>query len=54
VLAAGTRKEEENILFPVSELAQRYGASAEQETTDPGEAYAPFTRPSRGPAPDLP
>jgi uncharacterized cupin superfamily protein len=54
VLAAGTRKEEENILFPVSELAQRYGASAEQETTDPREAYAPFAKPSHGPAPDLP
>jgi uncharacterized cupin superfamily protein len=54
VLAAGARGEEENILYPVSELAQRYGASAEQETRDPREAYAPFARPGHGSAPELP
>jgi uncharacterized cupin superfamily protein len=54
VLAAGARGEGKTILYPLSELAQRYGASAEQETADPKEAYARFDRPSQGPAPDLP
>ena len=26
--------------YPVSELAARYGVSVEEETPDPGEAYA--------------
>ena len=30
--------------YPVSELAARYGASAEEETTDPKQAYAKFER----------
>jgi uncharacterized cupin superfamily protein len=54
VLAAGARGEGKTIVYPVSELAQRYGASAEQETPDPKEAYARFDRPSLGPAPELP
>jgi quercetin dioxygenase-like cupin family protein len=28
------------VLYPVSELAARYGASVEKETSDPGEVYA--------------
>jgi hypothetical protein len=31
----------------VSELAARYGASAEEETPDPKQAYARFERPER-------
>jgi uncharacterized cupin superfamily protein len=54
VLAAGARGEGKSIVYPVSELAQRYGASAGRETSDPREAYARFSRPSHGPAPDLP
>jgi uncharacterized cupin superfamily protein len=54
VLAAGARGEGKSIVYPVSELAQRYGASAEQKTPDPKEAYARFEQPSLGPAPDLP
>jgi uncharacterized cupin superfamily protein len=54
VLAAGARGEGKAIVYPVSELARRHGASAEQETTDPQEAYAPFAQPSHGPAPALP
>ena len=34
------------MLYPVSELAARYGASAEEETSDPEQAYARF-EPSR-------
>ena len=48
------RGEGKTIVYPVSELAQRYGASAEQETPDPKEAYARFDKPSLGPAPELP
>jgi uncharacterized cupin superfamily protein len=54
VLAAGARGEGKAIVYPVSELARRHGASAEQEMTDPREAYAPFPQPSHGPAPALP
>ncbi len=42
ILMAGARSEDEQLLYPVSELAARYGASAEQETSDPDEAYARF------------
>jgi len=48
ILMAGARSEDEQLLYPVSELAARYGASAEEETPDPGQAYAPFERPQRG------
>lgn len=48
VLMVGARSEDERVLYPVSELAARYGASAESETTDPGQAYAPFERPRAG------
>jgi uncharacterized cupin superfamily protein len=46
ILMAGSRTGEWNVLYPVSELAARYGASAEKETTDPDEAYVGF-EPSR-------
>jgi len=42
VLAVGTRPEDESLLYPKSELAAKYGASAEEETPNPDEAYAPF------------
>ena len=48
VLGVGTRHERERLRYPVSELAARYGASAEVETADPREAYARFERPSPG------
>jgi uncharacterized cupin superfamily protein len=54
VLAVGARGGEREIVYPVSELAQRHGASADQETRDPREAYARFEHPSHRPAPDLP
>jgi uncharacterized cupin superfamily protein len=46
ILMAGGRSEDWKVLYPVSELAARYGASAEQETSDPDQAYATF-EPSR-------
>ena len=39
VLAVGARPEQETIRYPRSELAERYGASAVETTTDPQEAY---------------
>jgi uncharacterized cupin superfamily protein len=48
ILAVGARGPEE-IVYPVSELARRHGASAEQETPDPKQAYAPFGRSDKVP-----
>jgi uncharacterized cupin superfamily protein len=48
ILMAGARSDDEQLLYPVSELAARYGASAEEETPDPAQAYARFERPQRG------
>jgi hypothetical protein len=48
ILMAGARTKDEQLLYPMSELAARYGASAEKETPDPREAYAPFERATRG------
>jgi uncharacterized cupin superfamily protein len=45
VLAVGRRPGDEELLYPKSELAERYGASAERETSDPQEAYARWERP---------
>ncbi len=47
ILMTGARSEDEKLLYPKSELAARYGASAEEETPDPKQAYAPFERPER-------
>jgi uncharacterized cupin superfamily protein len=48
ILMAGARSEDERLLYPVSEVAARHGASAERETTSPEEAYASFARPAEG------
>jgi uncharacterized cupin superfamily protein len=40
VLMIGSRGEQESLVYPVSELAARYGASVAAETSDPDEAYA--------------
>ena len=48
ILMTGARAEDEQLLYPVSDLAARYGASAEEETPDPKQAYARFERPQRG------
>lgn len=48
VLMVGERSQDEQLLYPVSELAARYGASAEETTPDPKQAYAPFERSQRG------
>jgi uncharacterized cupin superfamily protein len=43
ILAVGSRGSEE-IVYPVSEVAARHGASVETETPNAKEAYAPFGR----------
>jgi uncharacterized cupin superfamily protein len=48
ILMTGVRSEDEQLLYPVSEVAQRHGASAESETPSPQEAYARFERPRPG------
>jgi uncharacterized cupin superfamily protein len=45
ILAVGARHDPERLRYPVSELAGRYGASAERETADPDQAYGPFPPP---------
>jgi uncharacterized cupin superfamily protein len=46
ILMAGARTELWKVHYPVSELAARYGAGAEEETSDPRQAYVGF-EPSR-------
>ena len=46
ILMAGARVEPWQVRYPMSELAARYGASAEEETSDPRQAYVGF-EPSR-------
>jgi uncharacterized cupin superfamily protein len=47
VMAGGRGAVEDEVFYPVNELAQKYGASALEDTPHPREAYARFTR--RGP-----
>jgi uncharacterized cupin superfamily protein len=42
ILMAGARSKDMRGLYPVSELAARYGASAVEEVTDWRQAYAGF------------
>jgi uncharacterized cupin superfamily protein len=48
VLMVGVRSEDEKLLYPKSQLAAQYGASAEEETSNPRQAYAPYEQPERG------
>ena len=43
IFMVGARAADRAIVYPRSELARRRGAGAEQDTTVPAEAYAPFT-----------
>jgi uncharacterized cupin superfamily protein len=47
ILMAGSRSGDWQVLYPVSELAARYGASVEEETNDPRQAYVGRFEPSR-------
>lgn len=52
VVMVGTRSEEEEISYPLSPLADRYGASVKTETDSPEEAYSGFPpyQPGRPPS----
>ena len=52
ILMVGARTTDEQLLYPVSELAAQYGASAKEETSDPKVAYADFERARPGRPPD--
>jgi uncharacterized cupin superfamily protein len=47
IVMVGARLAEEGLRYPVSELAARHGASAEQDTGEPRQAYASYERPKR-------
>src|SRR5436309_13175815 len=51
VLAVGARKG--GASYPVDEVAVRHGAGVDHEVSSPAEAYAGYSRPQEGPAPDL-
>ncbi|MBA2641516.1 MAG: cupin domain-containing protein [Actinobacteria bacterium] len=51
VVGVGARRKGRGLRFPVSELALRYGAGADVETTDSREAYAGFSEPRPIPCP---
>jgi uncharacterized cupin superfamily protein len=51
VLAAGARGKR-GLSYPVDEVAGRHGAGVEEETSDPAQAYARFSEPRPGPAPE--
>ena len=48
VIMAGARTPDEGLVYPVSALAARYDASADEETGDPRQAYARFEKPEPG------
>ena len=48
ILMAGSRWGDWHVRYVVSELATRYGASAQEETSDPRQAYVGFERSRRG------
>jgi uncharacterized cupin superfamily protein len=43
ILAVGARPDDE-VVYPVAEVALRHGAGVEKETSDPAEAYAKYGR----------
>jgi uncharacterized cupin superfamily protein len=46
VLMVGARNAGDELLYPADQVAAKYGASVEQDTEDPAEAYADWTRPT--------
>ena len=47
ILMVGTRGDDWNVVYPVSELAARYDASVDEETSSPDRAYGGRFEPSR-------
>ena len=42
ILAVGARTPGSSVRYPAAEFAQAHGAAVEEETSSPGEAYAPY------------
>ncbi|PWU19463.1 MAG: hypothetical protein C5B48_13490 [Candidatus Rokuibacteriota bacterium] len=51
LLAVGSRRPDEELRYPVSEVALSHGAGVHEETSDPRHAYADVERARPGPAP---
>lgn len=45
IVSVGARREDDEVVYPVSELAQRYGGGVLEETTSGEDAYARFSKP---------
>ena len=52
ILMVGRRPEQEELLYPVSELARKYDAGVEEETTTGREAYSSFPKSVEEPMPE--
>jgi uncharacterized cupin superfamily protein len=52
LLGVGARRKGRGIRYPVSEIALKYGAGVERETTEPREAYARFAEDKPVPLPE--
>jgi uncharacterized cupin superfamily protein len=52
VLAVGARGEK-GIRYPANDVAIKHGAGVAQDTDSPADAYAAFSMPKEGPAPEL-
>ena len=52
ILMVGMRPDAEELLYPVSELARKYDAGVEEETTTGREAYASFPKSVEAPMPE--
>ena len=48
ILMVGPRTDGERLHYPASQLAARYGASVDEATSDPDEAYASWEEPRLG------
>jgi uncharacterized cupin superfamily protein len=53
ILMVGARRPDEDIVYPVSDVALRHGAGVREEAHDPADAYADLEPPRRAPLPDL-
>jgi len=52
ILMVGARRPDDEIVYPVSELAQKHGAGVETEAHDPRDAYADLVPPRHERLPD--
>jgi uncharacterized cupin superfamily protein len=53
ILMVGARRPDEEIVYPVSEVALEHGAGVREEADDPAEAYADLEPPRRASLPEL-